>query len=207
MSIALLGRFSVTLDGHPVTDFESDRVRALLAYLAVEADRPHTREALAALLWPEQDAEAARANLRHILLKLRRAIGDERASPPHLLTSRQTLQFNLASDHTLDVTTLNTLLAACESHPAPDACAACVDHLSQAVHLYQGSFLAGLSLPTSMAFEEWARIRQEQLHRQTLEALYRLAGFHEDNANYAEAQRYAWRQVQLEPGAKKPTAN
>ena len=38
----------------PVTAFASNKVRALLAYLAVEADRPHRREALAGLLWPEQ---------------------------------------------------------------------------------------------------------------------------------------------------------
>ena len=41
------GRFQVTLDSHPIASFESDKVRALLAYLAVEARRPHPREALA----------------------------------------------------------------------------------------------------------------------------------------------------------------
>jgi DNA-binding SARP family transcriptional activator len=51
--LALLGPFQVTLAGEPVTSFESDKVRALLAYLAVEADRPHRRESLAGLLWPD----------------------------------------------------------------------------------------------------------------------------------------------------------
>ena len=32
--------------------FESGKVRALLAYLAVESQQPHSREALAELLWP-----------------------------------------------------------------------------------------------------------------------------------------------------------
>jgi DNA-binding SARP family transcriptional activator len=40
-----LGPFHVTLDGKPVAGFESNKVRALLAYLAVEADRPHSRGA------------------------------------------------------------------------------------------------------------------------------------------------------------------
>ena len=38
--LSLLGPFAVTLDGQPITTFESVKVRALLAYLAVEADRP-----------------------------------------------------------------------------------------------------------------------------------------------------------------------
>jgi hypothetical protein len=33
--------------------FKSNKVRALLAYLAVEMDRPHRREVLAGLLWPQ----------------------------------------------------------------------------------------------------------------------------------------------------------
>lgn len=41
LSLYLLGPYQVTLDGEPITEFRSDKVRALLAYLAVEADGPH----------------------------------------------------------------------------------------------------------------------------------------------------------------------
>ena len=53
LSVRTLGPFQVLLDGEPVTGFDSDKVRALLAYLALEADRPHRREKLAGLLWPD----------------------------------------------------------------------------------------------------------------------------------------------------------
>jgi DNA-binding SARP family transcriptional activator len=43
--------------------FESIKVRALLAYLAVEAKWPHRRKALAGLLWPDLPDETARTNL------------------------------------------------------------------------------------------------------------------------------------------------
>ena len=49
LSLSLLGSFQATLDGKPITGFKSNRVRALLAYLAVEADRQHRREVLARL--------------------------------------------------------------------------------------------------------------------------------------------------------------
>ena len=41
LRIYLLGSFQVTIDGEPAKGFDSDKVRALLAYLASEADRPH----------------------------------------------------------------------------------------------------------------------------------------------------------------------
>ena len=76
LSLSLLGPFQAVLDGHPVSGLESNKVRALLAYLAVEADRPHSRDELIGLLWPDQPDTTARANLRQALANLRNAIGD-----------------------------------------------------------------------------------------------------------------------------------
>ena len=52
LSLSLLGPLEVTLLGEPVTAFKYDKVRALLIFLAVEAQRPHRREWLAELFWP-----------------------------------------------------------------------------------------------------------------------------------------------------------
>ncbi len=52
LELSFLGSFQVKLGGQPVTGFETDKVRALLAYLAVEYGNPHRREQLAALFWP-----------------------------------------------------------------------------------------------------------------------------------------------------------
>ena len=76
LSVSLLGPFQVTLDGQPVTAFKSNKVRALLAYLTVEADRPHPREVLAGLLWPDWPNRDALSNLRYALSNLRQVIGD-----------------------------------------------------------------------------------------------------------------------------------
>ena len=67
LQLTLLGAFQATLDGEPVVGFESNKIRALLAYLAVEADRPHPRTTLACLLWPERPDCDALANLRYAL--------------------------------------------------------------------------------------------------------------------------------------------
>ena len=103
LKIFLLGSFQVTLDSEPLTNFESDKARALLAYLAVEADRPHRREALAGLLWPDTPERTARTNLRSALANLRQVLHDHQAQPPYLLVTRQTIQLNPDSDYWLDV--------------------------------------------------------------------------------------------------------
>jgi DNA-binding SARP family transcriptional activator len=125
LEISLLGPFRVTLDGRPVTRFEADTARALLAYLALHARAPCRRETLAGLLWSDQPEAEARHNLRMALSRLRAAIGDREADPPTLLVTHKTIQFNPEGDYWLDVAVFDGLLAACETHAHPrlEACA------------------------------------------------------------------------------------
>lgn len=189
LSVRLLGPVQVALEGEPVTGFESDKVRALLAYLAVEAEQPHRREKLAGLLWPERPEQAARANLRQALSNLRRAIGDAGTVPPFLRVTRQTLQFNTASDAWIDAVALAHLLSAGTSIP----------DLEEALALYRGHLLEGFSLADSAPFEEWVLLTREQLARQVLVALPRLVGFHSGRGAYEQALHYARRQLDLDP--------
>ncbi len=46
LSLRVLGELQVLQDDVPVQGFESDKVRALLAYLAVEAGQAQRRETL-----------------------------------------------------------------------------------------------------------------------------------------------------------------
>ncbi|MEZ4836011.1 MAG: hypothetical protein R2873_29110 [Caldilineaceae bacterium] len=74
LSLSLLGGFSVRVNGEPFDDFATDKIRALLAYLAVEADRAHPRAVLATLLWPDYGDSDAMRNLRQSLYRLRLAL-------------------------------------------------------------------------------------------------------------------------------------
>ena len=120
LSLGVLGSLQVLLDDTPVTTLESDKVCALLVYLAVEADYPHLRESLVGLLWPDCPERVARHNLRQALFNLRLAIGDHSASPSYLLISREAIQFNRASDFSLDLAQFNTLLRTCEANRSRD---------------------------------------------------------------------------------------
>jgi adenylate cyclase len=197
LSVQLLGPFQVTLDGEPVTGLRSDKVRALLAYLATEASSPQRREKLAGLLWHDWPEPAARANLRQALANLRRSIGDHRAKPPFLHITRKTIQFNRASDAWIDVTAFTDLL---ETREPPRQA---IHQLEEAVDLYRDGFLEGFSIGDSPAFEEWALLNRERLRRLVLAALQRLAQRYQERGEYECALRYAWRQVDLDPWREK----
>ena len=189
LSLSLLGSFQVTLDGKLVTGFESDRVRALLAYLAVEADRSHRRDALAGLLWPDWPDRSALTNLRNALSNLRKVIGDRESASPVLLVSRETLQFNPAGDSWVDAQAFRALAAADQL----------ASRLEEAVALYRGAFLEDLGLEDSAPFEDWTQVVREQLQRQCLIALEQLAQHYEQHGNLDKASEYARKQIDLAP--------
>ena len=198
LSISLLGPFHITLDSAPITDFATDKARALLAYLAVEADHPHRRETLSGLLWPDQPERRANQSLRQALLYLRQALGD---AATFLCATRETIQFNRNSPYLLDVAAFASLIEACQRHRhrRMEICRPCLNRLEQAIELYRGEFLEQFFLSDSSAFEEWALLKREWLHRQVVEALSCLADYYERRGEYGRAREYAWRQIALEP--------
>ncbi len=200
LSITLLGSFQTTLDGRPVTDFVTDKTRALLAYLAVERDRPHRRESLAGLLWPDQPDQDARRNLRQALFNLRQALSDTDAQPL-LCVDRNDVQLNPDAEISVDVADCARWLEACDHHRhrRVEQCRPCVLRLEQLLTRYRGEFLAGFSLDDSTLFEEWLLLKREWLHGRAVEALIALAHYHERRGEYDQARRYAQRQVQAEP--------
>ncbi len=193
LSLSLLGSFQADLDGQPVTGFKSNKERALLAYLAVEAGRPHRREAVAGMLWPEWPDREALGNLRYALSNLRQTIGDRTADPPFLLITRDTLQFNPGADYGLDVAALEEAVAA----RLGDGEA--LGRLERAVELYRGAFLEGFSVSEGAGFEEWALLTRERLARLVLTGLQRLAEACEQRGEYEAAEAWARRQLALEP--------
>lgn len=203
LRLSLFSGFQVDLDGQPVTEFGTDKARALLAYLAVEAGHPHRRAELAALLWPEAPAHKAAHNLNQTLLRLRRALHDDQPglAQPFLLSDRQAVQFNLLSDHSLDVAAFTELLRGHRQHQhaGAEACSACIGWLQQAVGLYRGDLLAGFSLRDSVPFEEWLLVAQEALHGQMVDALTLLVAHHERQGQPEQVRTYARRLVALEP--------
>jgi predicted ATPase/DNA-binding SARP family transcriptional activator len=201
LSLGVLGSLQIFIDDAPVTAFESDKVCALLVYLAVEAASSHRRDSLACLLWPDFPEQAARHNLRQALFSLRLAIGDHSAAPPYLFISRSAIQFNRASDFSLDLARFNLLCQACEEARSQNGgdCSVVVARLEEMVQLYRGDFLQHFFLEDSAEFEQWALIQRASLHQRVLDACSFLANYHELHRDFEAARRHAARQLELDP--------
>ena len=201
LSLDLLGTFHATLDGQAISSFRSNKVRALLAYLAVEAGRSHSRASLAALFWPESSDQDAFRNLRVTLHRLRRALDDAAAGAGDrtLQATGSQIQINREAV-TLDVAVFVDRLAevSAHGHTAPDLCPLCVERLEQAVALYGGELLAGFELGDAPQFEEWLLVERERLRRLCLWAVGSLAAAYEQHGELERALDFARRELALD---------
>ena len=158
LHLRLLGAFVATLDDRSPVAFEYDKVRALLAFLAVENQRPHRRDALCGLLWPEDDQPHARQSLSQALYSLRRSLANAGSDAEYLRANRVEMRLDPDADWQADVNAFQRLVAAgldvgldaSDSHRSAAL-------LAQAVGHYGGPFLEGFILPDSGAWAAPAR--------------------------------------------------
>src|SRR5438445_13058976 len=95
--VELLGRLRASQRDRVVTRFRSQKVAALLAYLAYHSERAHAREALIERLWPERPPQVGRRNFRVELSSLRHELEPEdMPAGSVLLADRSFVQLNPA---------------------------------------------------------------------------------------------------------------
>lgn len=133
---------------------------ALLIYCTTERRRSHSREALSALLWADAAPDRARHNLRQALWRVRRLVGD-------LLVTR--------NDEVLRVE------SGVETDREKFLDAVARQDYTEALALYRGPFLQGLSLPGGDEFDDWVTAERNRLE----EALLRVV----EQALHAEPPR------------------
>jgi DNA-binding SARP family transcriptional activator/tetratricopeptide (TPR) repeat protein len=193
LALYLLGPPRLERDGTAVA-METRKATALLAYLAISGQR-HTRDMLAALLWPEYDQAHARATLRRTLSALKDAVGDEQ-----LEIERDTIGLAATAGVWIDAVDFERLVSAgaTHGHSATDICMRCQEELTQAVALYRGDFLAGFALRDSLSFEDWQFFQQQSLRRELAAALERLTRGHAGLGEYEAAILCARRWLALD---------
>src|SRR5437762_12425266 len=133
--LTLLGSFSVGQD-RPVT-LRNKKAQALVAFLAMNPGVIHVRARLAALLWPDNNEDAARQSLRQCISTLRRDCPELSLSSDHDL-----LGFEIGAVMT-DVVEFGDAV----SDPS-------IANLKRAAELYRGALLEGLDA-RSDRFDAW----------------------------------------------------
>ena len=159
LSFQLLGAVSLFKNGQPLSQFRSQKEVALLIYLA-QTGQSHQREFMADLLWEDRTTPQALSNLRTVLARLHKQVGDA------LVVSRKTLALAAASQQQVDAVVLRQSLATIGSVDTPAKAAT----LRHALDAYRGDFLADFHLPDAPQFEHWVITTREQIRRQVIVA-------------------------------------
>jgi DNA-binding SARP family transcriptional activator/tetratricopeptide (TPR) repeat protein len=180
LRIWLLGVMRLEVDGVEVPSPSSRRARLLLAMLVVDP-RPHSREALAASLWPGVLNESARASLRTALSQLRAALGP--AAGRFLDATREHVALVASKDVWTDVGELQRLMDE--------------NQVEAAFALWTGELLADVR-------DDWIHERRDELRERFGEALGRAAHEAETAGDLATAVRLTRRRIALDTLAEEP---
>jgi predicted ATPase/DNA-binding SARP family transcriptional activator len=194
-----MSRFELSFLGPPKIERDGVHVEvnlrkavALLAYLAVGGVR-HSRDEMVEMLFPRQDRDRGRSDLRQVLAALRDAIGDLLAS------DRTNVWLADAPDLRVDVREFQQAVRASREAERSGDGSGAERAAVEAVEMLRGEFLAGFYLRDSPAFEQWQEGQREALKREHVETLRRLAALGEGRGDRAcaVARIRAW--LVLEP--------
>lgn len=185
LELRLFGGLQILRGGAPVTDFMSNKVCALLVYLAV-TQRAHSRDALAAFFWGEMSDADAKNNLRQALFNLRKLVD------PYLTVTRDSVEMNTDAPLHVDCVDFVAARQAAANDADP------VDHLHRAAALYQGDFLAGFLVRDAADFEDWVLVQRTHFRELALQVLHTLTNHHLHRGDYAAAIESAGRLLMLD---------
>lgn len=188
LKITLLGEIVILLDGEPCTHIRGQKEIALLAYLA-HTGETHGREALADLLWEARSTKQSLSNLRTVLARLRKQVGE------YLVVTRKTVAVTRAVHEQTDTVRFQAMLAGVGKEGAVTA----VSLLTQALALYSGEFMAGFSLLHTPRFNDWLVVEQERLHQIAMRGYRQLAGWQEEQGSFTEGVSTAQKWVAWDP--------
>jgi predicted ATPase/DNA-binding SARP family transcriptional activator len=182
LRVRVLGGAELAVSGRPPVELVSAKATALLVYLAVTG-AGHSRSALAGLLWSDLPEPTARANLRLVLTKLRRAL------PEHLEATRHTVA--LAPGRPVWVDAVEVARVAAGERDGGE--------LLAAVRLCRGEFLEGFGVPGAPLFDDWLAARRAAVRADMLALMDRAVELARDRGDTAGGIEAARRMVELEP--------
>jgi DNA-binding SARP family transcriptional activator len=167
-----------------LTGLEASKDQELLSYLLIHRDRPHSREALAALLWADTSTEKSKKYLRQALWHLHAALNsDSENSSDVLMVDHDWLSLNPCSNLWTDVADFERAFAAAEGIPGRQLEAETARGLKDAVTLYNDDLLPGY-------YQDWILFERERLQNMYLLMLDKLIVYLQFRGEYEVAQGY-----------------
>lgn len=185
----MLGGLSVVQGDRRITRFQTQKTGALLAYLALNPNKNHSRESLAEMLWPEGDPTAIRNRLNQAISSLRRQLHPPELGPGTVLvTDHHSVGINSVVVSTDFEDFERDLKLADRSETREDK----IRYLEAAIGLYRGELLEGY-------YEEWVFSKRMHLADQYDQVLQQLIRAHAEAGNYDNAIEFGRIRLQQDP--------
>ena len=187
--VQMFGGLQASRNEHVLCHFRTRKTGLLLAYLALHRTRAHSRDHLAQLFWPDENREAADANLRVALSALRRQLEPAGSAPGSVLQADRSLVGLNPDLCTTDVAAFEAARsAAAQAETGKERIAL----FKSVIACYHGPLLAGYQA-------EWIEGLRQRLADAYLGTLRHLVRHLAQDGNFGDALEYAQRLVDADP--------
>jgi DNA-binding SARP family transcriptional activator/Tfp pilus assembly protein PilF len=180
--MSLLGGFALESGDGGKLNLPTRKDRLLLAYLALKAGQPQTRERLAGLLWGDRGEAQARDSLKQALAGIRQAFRQADADP--IRADRESITLEPAG---IEIDALE--FARLAADPATAA---------QAIEVYKGALLEGIDA-AAPEFDDWLKPERARLGALAERALEQLAQTAAANGRADDAIQFGRRLLAADP--------
>ena len=192
LCIHLFGRLSIQRDGSKVFESLPPKAQELLVYLLLHRERWHTRERLAAELWPEASPADARSRLRRLMWRLQAGLGEDPAATHLLKVDGDWLGVDCDTGLWLDVAVVEQAYRRLGTLTGPALPATLVAELEAATGGIHGDLLDGW-------YQEWCLVERERLRIIQVSILSRLVNHYVASGEIERGVTVALQLLQIDP--------
>ena len=192
----LFGKFTAHYDAGVLKGIDASKDQELLSYLLIHRDRPHSREALATLLWGDTSTEKSKKYLRQALWHVHAALNSNANGTDVLMVEHDWLSLNPRSNLWTDVSDFERAFAAAEGVAGRQLDAEKAQSLKDAVTLYRDDLLPGY-------YQDWVLFERERLQNMYLLMLDKLIVYLQFHGEYEVAQGYGATILRYDPARER----
>lgn len=192
LQVQMLGGFGLEVDGRPLPSLSSRQASSLVAYLAINRDRPHTRDLLAGRFWSELPDDLARRRLSNALWRIKSTMSEFLDEIELVAATNDSIRVNPEVELRIDVDVFERNLDELERRRQVDPRSVTAADLAAVVDDYRGDLMAGY-------YDDWIEMPRKQIRNRYLDAVSQLVRMYSGTSEYEPAMRYAQILVEAEP--------
>jgi predicted ATPase/DNA-binding SARP family transcriptional activator len=176
LRVKLLGSFHL-LDEQGVVAIHSPIQQSFLTLILLHRDTPQTRQSISFCLWPDSSEAQAQANLRTLLVRIRRVWPE---IEQFIEITPQTLQWKSKHDFSLDVAEFEDAASHVKNPGIDIDRKTARQDFERAVHLYRGDLLPA-------CYDDWIMPERERLRQIFIRTIQKLINLLEEQHDFAGA--------------------